>query len=80
MKILFEIVEKETAINLLKVDLAILKRHNLKINWNFLSSFEKLDWIWDFFELHFDNCKVFRLSVNEGIYSKLIGSSSLNSW
>jgi len=56
----------------LPLTIELLNKLNDKINWNNLSSCEKLDWNWEFIDTHFDKFNFFRLSENKGIYDKLI--------
>lgn len=56
----------------LPITIAILRKYDDKINWNNLSSCEKLNWDWEFIDMHFDKFNLFRLGENKGIYEKLI--------
>ena len=56
----------------LPLTIELLNKLYDRINWNNLSSSEKLDWTWEFIDTHFDKFNVFRLSENKGIYDKLI--------
>jgi|GEM_PF-1312878 len=56
----------------LPLTIEMLNKLSDKINWNSLSSSEKLDWTWDFIDTHYDKFNFFRLSENKGIYDKLV--------
>lgn len=56
----------------LPITIELLGKYDSKINWNNLSSCEKLDWTWEYIDLHFDKFHLFSLSENQGIYEKLI--------
>jgi hypothetical protein len=43
-----------------------------KSKWIFLSSNEKLDWTWEYIDIHLDKFIFFRLAENKGIFEKLI--------
>jgi hypothetical protein len=43
-----------------------------KLKWIFLSSNEKLDWTWEYIDIHLDKFIFFRLAENKGIFEKLI--------
>jgi hypothetical protein len=43
-----------------------------KLKWIILSSNEKLDWTWEYIDIHFDKFIFFRLAENKGIFEKLI--------
>ena len=56
----------------LPLTIELLNKLNDKINWNNLSSCEKLDWTWEYIDTHYDKFNFFRLSENKGIYDKLV--------
>ena len=62
----------------LPITIELLSKFDSKINWNNLSSCEKLDWIWEYIDIHFDKFNLFRLGENKGIYEKLIRAKLTN--
>ncbi len=56
----------------LPINTNLLNKYIEKINWNNLSSSEKLDWTWGYIDIHFDKFNLFRLAENKGIFEKLI--------
>jgi len=56
----------------LPITIELLSKYESQINWNNLSSSEKLDWTWDYIDLNFDKLNLFRLGENKGIFEKLI--------
>jgi hypothetical protein len=50
-----------------------------KVNWHSLSGCNRLDWNWDFINLHFDKFNFLQLSRNKGIYDKLIANNQSRS-
>jgi len=56
----------------LPINIKLLRKYDEKINWNNLSSSEKLDWTWEYIDTHFDKFNFFRLAENKGIFEKLI--------
>ncbi len=56
----------------LPVTIELLNKLNDKINWNNLSSSEKLDWSWEYIDTNFEKFNLFKLAENKGIYDKLI--------
>lgn len=56
----------------LPINTKLLNKYIEKINWNNLSSSEKLDWSWEYIDIHFDKFNLFRLAENKGIFEKLI--------
>ena len=56
----------------LLLTIEFLNKYDGKLDWNKLSSNEKLDWNWEYIETHFDKFNLFRLKTNKGIYEKLI--------
>jgi hypothetical protein len=56
----------------------LLGKYDGKINWNNLSSCEKLDWTWEYIDKNFDKFNLCRLSENKGIYEKLIRNKLTN--
>ncbi len=54
------------------ITIELLSKYDSKINWNNLSSSEKLDWTWEYIDIHFDKFNLFRLAENKGIFEKLI--------
>lgn len=56
----------------LPITIELLSKYDNKINWNNLSSSEKLDWTWEYIDLNFDKLNLFRLGENKGLFEKLI--------
>jgi len=56
----------------LPLTIKLLNKYDGKINWNNISSSEKLDWTWEFIELNFDKFNFYRLEENKAIFEKLI--------
>lgn len=56
----------------LPLTIELLHKYDGKIIWNNLSSSEKLDWTWEYIDMHFDKFNIFRLAENKGIFEKLI--------
>ena len=56
----------------LPITIELLSKYDNKINWNNLSSSEKLDWTWEYIDLNFEKLNLFRLGENKGIFEKLI--------
>ena len=56
----------------LPLTIEIINKYNDKINWRYLSSCKKLDWNWEFINIHYEKFDWSRLSENQGIFEKLI--------
>ena len=56
----------------LPINIKLLGNYNEKVNWNNLSSSQKLDWTWEYIDIHFDKFNLFRFSENKGVFEKLI--------
>mgnify|MGYP003446975511 FL=1 len=62
----------------LPITMELVSKFESKINWNNLSSCEKLDWTWEYIDIHFDKFNLFLLGENKGIYEKLIRAKLTN--
>ncbi len=62
----------DSSCHYLPLTIDLLNKNFEKVNWNFLSSNVTLDWSWDFINIHFDKFNLFKLSENEGLFTKLI--------
>jgi hypothetical protein len=62
----------------LPLTIDLLNKLNDKINWNFLSSNEKLDWTWWYLDKYFYEFNFYRLSENKGIFDRLIMNNLSN--
>lgn len=56
----------------LPLTIELLNKYDGKLKWNNLSSSEKLDWTWEYIDIHFDKFNLFRLAENKAIFEKLI--------
>jgi hypothetical protein len=52
-----------------------LFKYSSNIDWNWLSRSQKLDWEWVFINENWDKFNIYSLSVNAGIYEKLINQT-----
>ena len=56
----------------LAININILNKYDGKINWNMLLRSEKLDWTWEYIDLHLEEFNLSRLAENKGVFEKLI--------
>lgn len=60
----------------LKITRDLLQRNTFEVEWNNLSKSDKLDWSWEFIRENLDKFNLFQLSINQGVYGKLLKHES----